>query len=503
MKEEKNGMLKTTFKKDLDKQYMILEGQEQLEYGIKMLQNNTIEGILEIRIKKIDNKKWYYYNITKQSSLKQLLEKKQISLEKMKEILLQLFQIIEMTKEFLLDEKNLVLEPEMIYLTEAPLLRVKLCYYPFYMQDIMEQIMVLLENFLNHINYEKEEKKKVEQFYKIYDRAKEAGMTCKEFIKEVKKEYENKIKEEKAAFCLKKIEEVVPQTEMHIDKNKRMVSKLSTSVNKIGQEIVEKKSRKENIRKAGPKSNKEKKATNSFEVKNGLEIGLLASFSFIMIGTGIVTNIFRNPTTGMLECEKLGILVIIIAVIDLFVWRIFQKKEEKVKNWELERVVEKLSKEELGIAKQQKYLQQEAQILKEEKVQLEENERENFLEEGTVTLFQEKTVVLKKNIEGEKKWRLIPLAESNNINIEEILLKKFSFYLGKLQWNVDYVLNDPVISRVHSKFEKEGEKLYIMDLDSTNGTYLNHRKLKKDTRQELKNGDEIFFANFKFRLEEV
>jgi len=52
------------------------------------------------------------------------------------------------------------------------------------------------------------------------------------------------------------------------------------------------------------------------------------------------------------------------------------------------------------------------------------------------------------------------------------------------------------VSRKHSKISLKREVLVVTDLKSTNGTFVNNKKITKDTL--LSNGDSIIFGEFKF-----
>lgn len=57
--------------------------------------------------------------------------------------------------------------------------------------------------------------------------------------------------------------------------------------------------------------------------------------------------------------------------------------------------------------------------------------------------------------------------------------------------------SDLGVSRSHAmiKFDEQGEGLVILDLNSTNGTYLNQYRLPPELPYPLNNGDEIQFGN--------
>jgi len=60
--------------------------------------------------------------------------------------------------------------------------------------------------------------------------------------------------------------------------------------------------------------------------------------------------------------------------------------------------------------------------------------------------------------------------------------------------DADLFLDDVTVSREHAVIEREADGLYIRDLDSLNGTYVNRARV---TRQRLADGDEVQVGKFK------
>jgi len=56
---------------------------------------------------------------------------------------------------------------------------------------------------------------------------------------------------------------------------------------------------------------------------------------------------------------------------------------------------------------------------------------------------------------------------------------------------VDYVAKVNCVSGVHCQFEMDGQKLFVTDLGSTNGTYVSGREVRKNVRSRVYNGDSV------------
>lgn len=82
-----------------------------------------------------------------------------------------------------------------------------------------------------------------------------------------------------------------------------------------------------------------------------------------------------------------------------------------------------------------------------------------------------------------------------------VYLDKLPCVFGKLETCADIVLSDNSVSRVHAQiFEDKGE-LYLQDLNSTNGSYVNSLAVENNEIVRLKSGDEIAFGNVRYIYE--
>lgn len=82
---------------------------------------------------------------------------------------------------------------------------------------------------------------------------------------------------------------------------------------------------------------------------------------------------------------------------------------------------------------------------------------------------------------------------------ERYEIKTNPFSIGKLSSN-DLVIDDKVISRHHAEIVQFGDKIFIRDLKSLNGTFVGGYRVPPETDFELKSGQQIVFANKKYSI---
>ena len=93
------------------------------------------------------------------------------------------------------------------------------------------------------------------------------------------------------------------------------------------------------------------------------------------------------------------------------------------------------------------------------------------------------------------------LVEHNKTYKKRIEIDKDEFIIGRFKEVVDYNIVNKTVGKIHSKIIKRGNKFYLIDLDSKNGTYINSSKLKPNIPCEIKDGSVIVFSNAKYTFE--
>jgi pSer/pThr/pTyr-binding forkhead associated (FHA) protein len=84
----------------------------------------------------------------------------------------------------------------------------------------------------------------------------------------------------------------------------------------------------------------------------------------------------------------------------------------------------------------------------------------------------------------------------DGVVIKEVQLTKDRTTLGRRPYN-DVVIDNLAISGEHAVFQMAGSDVFIEDLNSTNGTYVNGKAVKK---QQLHNGDTIEVGKYKIKF---
>ena len=86
---------------------------------------------------------------------------------------------------------------------------------------------------------------------------------------------------------------------------------------------------------------------------------------------------------------------------------------------------------------------------------------------------------------------------------EKIPINRSEVTLGRERRSVDYCLEGNTnIGRVHARVVVRNGQVFIVDNNSTNGTFVNNAKLRPGLEQQLKSGDIIRLADEKFRYDQ-
>lgn len=93
-------------------------------------------------------------------------------------------------------------------------------------------------------------------------------------------------------------------------------------------------------------------------------------------------------------------------------------------------------------------------------------------------------------------FSIVPMLEAHG---RSKMLNRQSFGLGRDRRN-GVIIADPKVSKFHATITLRGRKAYIEDSGSTNGTFLNGKKLSGSTSTPLKDGDILLLGNVQLKI---
>ncbi|MDR1185334.1 MAG: trypsin-like peptidase domain-containing protein [Coriobacteriales bacterium] len=100
---------------------------------------------------------------------------------------------------------------------------------------------------------------------------------------------------------------------------------------------------------------------------------------------------------------------------------------------------------------------------------------------------------------GESQKSATLIRVSNN---EKVRINRPEFIIGKEQRKVNFVISDnSAVSRVHARITQRDGRYYITDLNTTNSTFVNDKKLPTNTETPLNKGDHITLADEEFEFD--
>lgn len=439
-----------SYRKDIHHSYIVLpknEGFCEEAYCVRMLQANSIVGIIKPDSRTIDSQVLYYYDITSKQSLDIIYGTNQVNNDQIGRLYTSLVEIIEKAYEYLLNENDLVLVPEHIYI-ELSTGQVNVCYLPGYNCNIKDQMTALVEYILNKVDYK--DKDAVFYAYNLYSVCRNEGFSFNTFklaIKE-KKQQDNLMKKRTNKMLQTEIEEGNREKQSSSKQFPIMMEKISDEIEQYYYSLW----------------------TYIYTGASIIGAALILIFSINM--KLVYTSLGNRIDYGKLT----ALLLILVCISGYLIKKIWDKNNRLTKIISRQEYVDPCSDQ------------------REEKT-------ENI---SKSKLYQEEEVDNRTALLNEKRSHFDCYLEPQDIDTYEVIkIKDFPFVIGKQQNNVDYYLDNEIVSRYHTKLTKDDDIYYITDLNSTNGTYLNEKPLLCYQRQELKGEDKVALAgiNYCFKIQ--
>lgn len=455
--------MEVEFKREMNRNYMVLkrEAAGKERHTIQMLTQNRISGLLPFHEKKVDGDCWFYYDITSRQPLERILEYRKLSGAELRRLIADLLSALKQLECFLLDESQLCLEPDMIYV-EPDSFQCCLCVLPGRKRPLAHEFCTLSQYLLEHVNQNDGE----------------AVVLAFAVFKESRKEN----------FGIEDIEACLRRT----GNPEREETKKKPSINEESGEreterkTVEKKQAEKEI--AEKTCGTEQPAMQKREVPwKWLPFFLMAGIPvFIGVLWGIQTLFRYKWLLGTAE------LLLILGAVWLFrgraaVAEAFREGRNKQTEEEWSIYFQTESGEEACVPEPngEPDMGYTAEKPLWDRSVLENDEDEEGMQ----------TILLTGGPNDSEIRKLIPMEGG-----PEIPIRYFPFLIGKSKDIVDCCIDLPEISRLHLKIEKISSGYSVTDLNSTNGTRVNGHLLAANETYPLISGDELMIAAVRYRF---
>ncbi|MCQ2512448.1 MAG: DUF6382 domain-containing protein, partial [Lachnospiraceae bacterium] len=171
-----------SFKKNINRNYMVIENVSEFKennFKVQMLLNNRITGILKFDYEVINGEVNFLYDVSSKQALSKQYEKRRMSFDNLRVLLLSLKTMIYALDEYLLDPDDVNIKKECIFVDQSEN-NFEFCYYPFYNGNIVLELRELFGNILPIVNYEDE--RAVRLAYELYEKTQNDSFTISDLL---------------------------------------------------------------------------------------------------------------------------------------------------------------------------------------------------------------------------------------------------------------------------------------------------------------------------------
>ncbi len=523
-------MKSVQFEHENNNNYMVISSENKennISYQQKMVEKNDIEGLLKMSVKMINNQKKYYYNITSKHKLTQVYEAMKLNYTDVKNIISSLSKVIFQMKNYMLDIDCLLLEPQYMYINMNTKI-IEFAYYPEETFDFESSLKSLFEYILEKYDHNSE-KMQLMSVYSIYQKIVQGQYDINNLtqlcidekynVSESKKQDDDNLYEN-----ITNVSEKVNNDILQNNMKNNTDEKISTENYNNGTVI---------------KGVMPETVDNECEVKSSIENYINIIRVFLVIISAYIMISYFIKQIAIIQLNVYVSCIIAIALLSCssylaklvkgqrFAGKLVNKtiqKEYVIDNKKSEQdnyneknynsVNEQLDNDNCNyinndnlintICNKNNHNNYNDIILKktdirdnldlDNNIDSNNNEIKDEFSSGNTVLLSD---YIKSNNDTNEKNTVVKLKGDNN----EIEINEFPFMIGSMKQYCMYVMENRLISRIHMCLLLKDKQLYLQDMNSTNGTFLNEKRLNPGQEVLLNDGDTIRLANESYIVE--
>ena len=447
------------YEQENNRTYAVIENEyetQDCEYEQKMLQKNTIAGLLKMQTRRINNKIMFFYDVTSRQTLDKIFSYKNLGWQDFVNVINGIENMARSVDDYMLGIDSVIISPETIFY-DATGTHIEFIYFPGTNKEFIggkaeKQIKNLFDYMLEKFDHN--DKDHLMDVYEIYQKI-------------VQNNY--KICEMTALIDSLSASENFKNTGTIMDFEEYGDTDVSGSepqrvvIDDVVPEVIE--------------EEEEVKNTNIIKM-----IKVIKLICVVLVGYFIVRVMFPS-----LMPLKINTNIAFVAAVAGIVVYIFS---DKVPDKLLTHFVKK------------EYIQKyETQI--NYQPENDSNINNDVIEkENSHTQEYEHTMLLSDYMESiKKKEPEINLIYTGDEDMENISVYKLPCVVGSMEGRCNKVIHNRLVSHIHMCIVKINDDFYIEDMNSTNGTSVNGRRIATNQRCVIKNGDDIYIAALPYKVE--
>ena len=440
-------------------------------YEIDMLYNNFVEGIIQPEFRSIDGEMLLYNKINGMKSLKDFMMGNKLSARQAFAVMESVCDVISEAEDYMLDPGSLMIKPEYVFCSMGAD-EYRFIYTPGVNMDVKKQVRHFVEEIIRNIDHS--DSRLVDFMYGIY------GMVVVDnFDIELLKETIQERKKEKN----------LPET------------------NKLNPERNENYIRNSDHKCAcGLDENVDYDRKNRGDKMEKSRWSVLLIVITIVVGSAVA--VFQISKYGTINDARIFMVMTAAVAMEIFLYLEFQRRNEKMRAQPAGGTM--VSEPAVSVQSTIDPLDiiDETTAVKEETlsavISSDAGIRKEMMPGGTQVLMEpdgDTTLLVETDVCGRNASHIVlELVDKENAESIMINVSEKELVLGR-DSAVDVVLNDKNISRRHISVCEKGGRVYVKDLGSTNGTFVNEIRLCKDKYWPFAGGDSLRMGSREYNVQ--
>lgn len=516
--------MEVSYHREMKKNYLMIEADEESmqAFEAKMLVGNAIEGLLKFRIRRTDDHCQFCYEITSRQPLGRLLETKSINAVQLRALLLGIAQTLIRMEDYLLSEHQILLDPDYIYI-DPESFQPGLCLLPGKNGSFPDEFSEFLQFLLGKADHQ--DKDAVVLIYGLYRESLKENYGLDNLLRWLMRD------EGKAGEGPEKL----------LEEKEEYRSRSSSGRNGYPgkwdsqPEILD----GEKGMSPGPEKRSEAESGTGEAVIQGnawslktivlriveclLLIPVFLAAIWLWKGSDTLPYLTGDGiwlTVGAVAAEGIGCVLVIGSGIAT------QRKNQESENHRHRKRDKTLQGERQGGKqgeRQQQRQWEKQQERRREKPSWEmifaedDGEREmsedatgHYIESAYKSDVNEKSEPERSQNESDDCHTVLLWDRNKKENVRRMacldhpeLTAQMSYYpflIGKQESLADFTIPDDTVSRLHVRIDQKDGGYTLTDLNSTNGTTVNNRKLEANEMVPLQVGDLVDIAGYHFQF---